>query len=77
MQFLRILHLRNFPPSILKANHAAHILRDTGFATPAWDPFPTSGPAGPHPTKQDNTTGGNASQAQQPTAMRPPRFFPT
>ena len=39
---------------------------------------PSPHPAHPTPTpgKQENTNeGGNASQAQQPTAMRPPRFF--
>ena len=41
---------------------------------------PSPHPAHPTPTpgKQENTNeGGNASQAQQPTAMRPPRFFLT
>ena len=49
----RILHLlqgeaRSRPPSILEANQAAHILRDAGFAVPAWDTLPTSGPPNPH-----------------------------
>ena len=67
------------PPIILEANQACskhpprRRIRRAGLGHPR-----SPHPAHPAPTrgKQENTNeGGNASQAQQPTTMRPPRFM--